>query len=570
MGVRPATFQSGGLATQHYLPGAYSRIDFIKGSGGLVSINNGVVVGDARGGKPNELLWFGSATAAAETLRAGKLLDAIKHAFSPGGGFVPQKIATWRVNPGTQSSHDYKKGANTMIEGKSKDYGLHTNQIKTKLEAGSSSGKKLTIKFMSNDDEIWDDVEKESFEIQYTGAGSASTMNITKTQLDTTCTGAGSDDLVMLFSVFDTIEDIVNYINDQATYTCTLKTSVPLDPSTELDSVSAEDIKTSAYTALSDLQALIDAMNESAWAEANYYAAATTRDVPDDEASWVYFTAAIDGAYTSTEWGISLSLMEQEDVQFISSPSEDASVHALIKTHCKKMNGTTGKNERQFILGGAAGETVAQTATRAGNLTSDAGILKYPGFKHYDFNDLTKTKTWSPAYYAAKILGMIVSLSIQEPITNKSVDVLEWEKVLTITEAETLVKAGVSCGIMNRSGRKVNARGVTTFQGNLLQRNEFSMMRISLFASKDLRTAVEQSFIGKAMSNTLLGKVDAIVVGKLSQYSDMGLFNGNPPYWGFRKTVVGDIVEIDYDANLTPPTNFLFVTSHFHVFASVS
>jgi len=96
------------------------------------------------------------------------------------------------------------------------------------------------------------------------------------------------------------------------------------------------------------------------------------------------------------------------------------------------------------------------------------------------------------------------------------------------------------------------------------------MIRIALYASKDLRTAIEESFVGKAMSNTLLGKVDGIAVGKLSLYYDMGLFNGNPAYWGYRKTIIGDIVKVDYDANITPPTNFLFVTSHMHVYASTS
>ncbi len=571
MGARPATFQSGGKASQHYLPGAYSRLDFIRGSGGLVSINNAVIMGDARGGEPNKLLWFGSATEAAETLRAGNLLDAIKHAFSPGGGLVPQAIAVWRVNPGTQASYDYEESATAMINALSKDYGLHTNQIKTKLEAGTVTGKKLTIQYQDNDAEVWDDVEKESFQIQYTGAGTACTMNVTKTQLDTTVTGGpGGEELVMLFSAFETIDEMVNYINDQSGYTCTLLTSNPEDPSTELDSVSAQDIDTSAYTALSDLQALIDVFNESAWVEGSYNDAAGTRAVPDNVAAWAYYSGAIDGAYTSTEWGASLTLLEEEDVQFVGSSVEDTSVHSLIKTHCEKMNGVSGKNERQFILGGAAGETVAQAVTRAESLASDAGMLCYPGFTHYDFDNITQTKTYSPAYYAAKIIGMVVSLAVQEPITNKTVDVLEWEKLLTITESETLIKGGVSCGIANRAGRLTNARGVTTYQGSILQRNEFSMIRIALLVSKDLRTSIEESFIGKAMSNTLLGKVDGVVVGKLSEYASSGYFNGNPPYWGYRKDVDGDIIRIDYDCNITPPTNFIFITSHMHVFASIS
>ncbi len=568
--VKPALFQSGDFASQHFLPGAFSRINFVRGSGGLVSISNAVIMGDSRNGQPNTLLAFGNAAEAEATLKSGALLDAIRHAFKPGGGLVPQLIYAWRVNPGTQSIHNYQESSNTMIEAKAKDYGLDTNQIKTKLEAGTSSGKKITIAFKTNDDEVYDNVEKESFQIQYTGAGSPATMNITKLQIDTTITGGpGGQDLTILFASFATIEDVVNYINDQTDYTCTVLTSTPTDPSSELDSIASQDILSTTYDAHSDLQALIDALNLTSWVEANYYTAAATRGIPDNEASWVYFTGAIDGAYTATEWGISLTAMEAKDAQLIGSSSEDAAIHALIKSHCETMNGVTGKNERQFILGGAAGETVAQASTRSVNLTSDAGMLKYPGFTHYDFNDYTKTRTWSPVYYAAKIIGMVTTLSLQEPITNKAVDVLAWEKDLTSTEAVTLIKAGVSCGITTRSGRLVNARGVNTYQGNLLQQNEFSMMRIAFIVARDLRTAIEESFVGHALTNTQLGKIDGVVIGKLSQYADAGYFTGNPQYWGYVKTVLGDQVKVEYDANLTPPTNFIFITSHLHVFVTL-
>ena len=95
-------------------------------------------------------------------------------------------------------------------------------------------------------------------------------------------------------------------------------------------------------------------------------------------------------------------------------------------------------------------------------------------------------------------------------------------------------------------------------------------MRESLYVSRDLRTALEESFIGKALTNNQLVKIDGVVIGKLSQYRDLGLFVGNTPYWGYKKEVSGDQIKIEYDCYLTPPTNFIFVTSHMHVYASTS
>ncbi len=569
MGVAPATFTSGGLQSQHYLPGAYSRISFLKGTGGLVSAANAVIFGDCRGGEPNIIHWFGSPAIAEEILRSGPLLDAVKHAFKVGGGLVPQQIGALRVNPGIRATREFKNSSDNMIDAYGWDWGLHTNQLKSKLEAGTINGKKLTLKFQNNDDEIVDDIYRESFEIEYTGAGSAATMTISLTQLTTTCTGAPTDDLTIAFASFPTIEDIVNYINDQTGYTCTILTPVPAQKSEHLDSITAQDIKTSAYTAQSTLQAIIDTLNVSPWIdEALLDSGATSRLIPDNDTGWVYFGEAVDGSYTSTEWGVSLTLAEQEDIQVIGSSSEDEAIHALIKTHCVSMNSVTGKAERQYVLGGALGETVAQAKTRAYNLGSEAGLLAYPGIKDYDFDNLSVVKTWSPVYYAAKILGAQVALALNEPFTFKDVDILGWEKNLTIPEAEDLIKNGVCPGIKHKSGRLICARTITTYQGDKLQMNEFSMMRESLFVSRDLREAVENSFVGKAMSNSLLGKVDGIAIGKLSQYYDLGLFNGIPPYWGYKKTIVGDRVKVEYDCNLTPPTNFVFITSHMHVYAS--
>ena len=569
MGVQPAVFQSGGQISQHYIPGGYSRLNFVKGAGGLVSASNGVIIGDCRGGEPNKLLWFRSPAEAKETLREGPLLDAMRLAFNPGEGLVPQRLASLRVNPGLQASRILKNGSDTMIDVPAWDWGLHTNQVKMKLEAGTTSGKKLSVQFQLNEAVVEDNVEKESFEIQYSGAGTAATMTITKTQLTTTCTGASEDDLTILFSAFPTIEDIVNYINDQANYSCTIKTSNPKDKSIELDSVSAEDIKTSAYTALSDLQAIIDQLNVMPWiGEAAFHDASTSRLVPDNDTDWVYFSGGTDGEYTADEWAVSLTALQNEDIQLVSSPVTDESIHTLIKNHCELMNSVNGRNERQFLLGGAAGETVAQVIIRAKALSSESGMLCDPDFYAFDGEGIIQT--YAPSYYACMQMAQYTCLALSEPTTNKQVNILGWATQRTDPEVEEQIKNGVCVGFKNKAGRLVTARSLTTYQGSDLQRCEFSIMREALFTSRDLRVAVEETFIGKGMQNSLLGRVDAIVMGKLSQYYDMGLFNGEPPYWGYVKTVVGDQIRLEYNGHLTPPTNFIFITSHMHVYAMVA
>lgn len=570
MGVQGALFQSGGKASQHWLPGSYSRISFVKGAGGLVSSNNAVLMGDCRGGQPNKVLWFGSATEAEENLISGTLLEAVKHSFKPGEDYVPDKIGVMRVNPGTQSTSEYDEGVNLMFTATAWDYGLHTNQIKRKIEAGTTTGKKVTVSYKNEDAYVKDNVERESFQIQYTGSGTPVTMDITLTGLTTSVTGGpGGEDLAIVFASFPTIEDLVNYINDQSSYTCTAVTGDTTQLCIQLDTLSAQDIITAAYTANSNLQAVIEAVEAAAWVDtAIYNPLAATRVVPDNDTDWVYFTGAIDGAYTATEWGVSLTLMEREDVQFLGASTSDAAVHALIKTHCVTTNSVKGKRERQAILGGAYGETEAQVITRALNLASNAVALCYPGFK--DYNDAGVITQYSPVYYAAKEIGRVVAMALNEPSTRKGVQALEWERDISDTETERLIEAGVWVGTKDADGLFMNARSINTYQGTDLQQAEFSMMREALYTSRDLRTAIEKAVIGRPLTNGRLTEVDGIWKKKMDTYVQLGLFTGNPTYWGYKRTVDGDQIIIDYHANLTPPLNFNFITSYFHVYVSTT
>jgi hypothetical protein len=570
MGVKAAVFQSGGQASQHFIPGAYSRIDFQRSAGGLSSINNAVIMGDSRGGQPNELLWFSSPSEAEAVLRSGPLLDAIKHAFSPGGGYVPQRISALRVNPGAQASKNFLKTADAVIIAKAWDWGLHGNQVKVKLENGTSSGKKLTIQFMSETAYVVDNIGKSSFSIDYTGAEVSCTMTITSTSLTTT-TATHTQELDITLANFPTVQDLVNYINDQAGYSCSVLSLTPsTDLSTELDWVTAVNINdASPYAAYSNVSALIEAMEDCPWIySAEYNVTASGRVLPDNIATWAYFTGGTDGTYTTSEWTDSLEYLETQDIQFIGASSSDAGVHALISAHVDSMNSVTGRSERQAILGGASGETVAQVIARAEALNSMAVMLVYPEFQDWNAQN-TAVVWWGPAYYAAKLIGLTTCLPLNEPLTNKVMSVLNF-KTLTNSELEQLIQGGVCAGYKNPLGLFVNVRQVTTYQGSELQKCEFSMVREALYVVRDLRNNVEQTFVGRAMTNSLLTDIDATVNLKLAQYAALGLFNGDPLYWGYLRRVNGDQIIIEFNCHLTPPTNFIFITSHMAVYASVA
>ena len=87
-------------------------------------------------------------------------------------------------------------------------FGLPANQHMAKLEAGTVSGKKVSVQFGANPAQVFDNLSRSSFSIQYTGAGSAAVMSITPTAgghtLSTTCTGAAGDDLALDLNAYST------------------------------------------------------------------------------------------------------------------------------------------------------------------------------------------------------------------------------------------------------------------------------------------------------------------------------------------------------------------------------
>jgi hypothetical protein len=72
------------------------------------------------------------------------------------------------------------------------------------------------------------------------------------------------------------------------------------------------------------------------------------------------------------------------------------------------------------------------------------------------------------------------------------------------------------------------------------------------------------------MTNNLLGDVDATFNIKMSQYAALGMFYGSPGYDGYVRTISGDQIRIEFNANLTAPVNFIFITSHMSIAAAVA
>lgn len=131
------------------IPGAYGTVD----TSGLVSaglVAGGVLalIGKSTGGTPAQVTAYTDPVTAKNELRSGDLLDAALDAWGEGANTIYlTRVGTAGVTV-TKASLDLASTSATptvAINLTSKGYGLWANSIRAKVEAGTSSGSKLTV-----------------------------------------------------------------------------------------------------------------------------------------------------------------------------------------------------------------------------------------------------------------------------------------------------------------------------------------------------------------------------------------------------------------------------------------
>lgn len=562
------TFQSAGKLSTHIIPGGYSRIDSVKGAGGLASANNGVVMGQCSGGQPTTLLQFNTVAEAVATLRSGALMEAVRLAFNPGGGRNPQRVFAMRVNSAVQGSVDLEDGsANPIITLTSLDYGIYVNQIKVILATGTNYGKKLTVQYQTDDNEVFDDIRRQSLTIEYTaGACTLTILNSSGAQTFVTSVGGISINL----ADYPTIGDLAAYINDQTDFECTPIAGQENASPLELDAVTALDINTTAKVIESTANAIIDTVNAgSARLSAEAVNAANELVIPENLAL-TYLTSGSEGTYTTTEWTAALLQLEAEDIQFISTPDDADAVHASIKTHCEAMSAVTGRKERQFFVGapwktGTVSTEIGLAIAASPVLNSKMGLYAFNGGTQRDVNGVIQN--YGGSYAACMLMGIKMAMAINQPLTFKELNFIELEWKLSDSQLETLLKNGVAAINYASNGIPHLVRQFNTYQTNDLKYNEFSVVTEMLYASRDLRQYLEERFIGNPGTTITEGVLRGAVESRLAVYTDLGIFVKNPEdgvaWWNVTLSLSGDTVWVDYDAYVTMPINFEFITQHF-------
>lgn len=568
MSVGAAIFETAGKRTEHYVPGVFSRSNNVSSPSG-VSAGNLCILGKSQGGKPYELLSFSTLSDARDVLIKGELLDAIGYAFNGSANYIPQQVYAMRVNEGTQASLTLKKGSTDVLKLTAWDYGNHCNSLKVWVQNGTKEGsKKVTISYKTDTKEV-DNIERKSISIVYIGTGTSPTVSIANGKMNLVAKDVDSNDIDNFefdLATYENLSDFATVLNDTSVYVCSVLDTKDGSPK-DLDAISGVDI-TSDTVFYSNFVEFVNELKKSTYFES--VEVLSDNIMPDVSSIFQYFTGGESGSYTTAQWINALAILESEDIQIIATPSTDEFVQSLIVSHCNNMSSTENKKERTCILGGQIGQSDEVSLETAKSFNSK--YASYVPDSAVVYNPITGAKEEvSGAILGCMLAGIESAMSINEPLTNKPINVISFSKKRTMSNLTELIKGGLLvCNPNPQNARElVCIRGLTTFQGNDdLISCERSMVREDIYMNRELRSKYS-SIIGKP---GIVSEADIVqtLVSTAREWATKGYIipKGSDNVWDIHTKIDGDKYFISFSRYLTAPINFMFITATNYVYNS--
>lgn len=544
-------------------PATMSVVDDSAMANKNLTVGNVVaLIGRSAGGEPNKPLRFGSPTEAQQVLRSGDLLTAVLKAFDPSSQTNgPSTVVAIRVNPAEQASLTLLDSSNNpVIDLVSSDYGLYTNQIKVRVESGSTSGKRITTQF-GNDYYTADNVSRNAFDVQYTGAASTAVMSIDNNTI-TLQAPTSTDQAVIDLNAFPTIQQVVDRINSVDGFTASVLDGNGEKPALNgLDHATQVDIKTAPYVATANLQAIVDWFNSTSEGFVTATRTVNAGAVPAN-IGFSYLSGGTDGVVTNSEWSDAYATLQTVDVQWVVPIASDPSIHAMNDSHCAYMS-NIARMERRGIVGMALGSSDDDALQAAKALNSDRTSLVHLGF--YDYDAAGKLTLMPPTILAALLAGAFSGVNPGTPMTNKVIKVRGLERELrNPTDTDVLIQGGVLCVENTPNGYKV-VQSITTWLAN----DNYNRVEISVgvavdFVARNVRNALD-ILRGEKASPISLSRAVSITESALRELArpepaGPGVIVGddeNPPYRNIEAQLEGDVMRVQFQCSPVLPINYI-------------
>lgn len=576
-------------------PGAYSRIDASAFSNILLGGNGTVgIIGDADDGPPRTLQVFsgqaGGIAAAKQLYRSGDIADALSLLADPSNDDrIPsgaQQIVVYKTNAGTHASL-----TKAPFVFQTRGWGVLMNNTSLALSVGTTSNERVLTASGINSSGLQTQEISPSlggtgkFTIQYTGAGSAATMDITATSLSTTVTGAAGDNVTISFADYKTLQDVITFLQNRTVYTVSSLISNPSTfDSTYLDAVTAVDIKTTLTTVFARNFDLLDWVNKNSALVFVDTATGYTKGAigPIAVFTTTPMTGGTRGTSANTDWVNGFTALGTLRInQIVPLASTDAtatqgtytfnSILAALSAHCRLLSSTIGRSEREGWAGGHL--TKAQLITASNTTNTSAVVLSGQQVQRFVFSRgvIDYMPEWG---FACILAGMRAGAPFNEPLTGKLINAngikqdASWDP--NDPGSDDLILNGLTFARLVLGTGISIVKCITTYtQSENDAFIEESIVQIWKRFSFELRRALEARFTGRPATPLIAALVPQTVDtvaeafikdGSISPSLDQ---NGNvvkPAYYGVGFRLTGDQLSVDVTIQPTPGINFELTT----------
>lgn len=354
--------------------------------------------------------------------------------------------------------------------------------------------------------------------IIYTGAGTRCDLDIKmvagEMKLNTTCAGAGADDLDFVLVNSDgvnqyTIQELANQIDANANYTCS---------AINFKDNNAEELDFYDTLEISNVAGILKRDNFDMAGEISLSSQLVDASVNDNVyldivpfATPVFFTGATAGTSLNSDWSDGLTAMEEERINIVVpliSKDKGAltidSINTLVAAHAKKMSGTSGRSERNAYVSKLDTKDNLKLAAQ----TINSQYVSMVG-QQVRVLDKDSNLVWNDPYALACLMaGMQAGSEVGEPITYKLINANDvrvqdgsWS---ANANAGEMIDAGVTIAESLDTGGFRTVVGNTTYgvDANFVF-NRISVVEASNFVAYDLRYNLELVFTGtKARTGT--------------------------------------------------------------------
>jgi len=497
------------LGKQYYRPGARGTFRAKQQTGGTGSdlttlilvgaSSNGNYFGDTSLTQEEKVMSFSNFEDAYSVLGNGDLADAVKASYPPSRDVRftgPQIVKCINVCNNVRAAAiapSVTVGVNHTVQasipgplGNTLRYNVSNSG--TVLEYGDSKGTTQT-----------QPIEADIMTIQYVGNGTAATLTVSLTQLETTISGQsdGSLSLTVNFSDYSTIGDLAEYINSQIGYSCTILGS-PDFLCENLDSVLFAD----AVSILTNttLTGLYFSQKNILEASGLFKLVTGTSQKPlADTPLFVYLSGGLTGTASTSDYLDAIDFIKEtsESGFFLNVLTNSTAVAARLADFAQWANSPEGSREVFVGWGVDTTLTFDQRLELTRQINSEFMVVGGVKVENYKADGITK-KVFDGWMLAVIHNAIKASANMRETPTYKDLNILSAPEKLSPGQIDRANQTGML--VIDRKPNsgpfKINY-ALTAYQKANEILNQSSTVCTALAMVKYLREQLEANFIGE-------------------------------------------------------------------------